>query len=146
MDISSSLNMDLPSFENARVFLVGRKLAPRSQSVTAEKQVVHASYAPAGQTPQQTATSANAQVAVKRAAEVNCTAGESAARKVVAGEERGGVLWVREREVEEDALDDDEDTDCEDADADDGGDPVDRRLRSPTWSFVSVHSMSGMKE
>jgi len=92
-----SLNMDLSYLKNARVLLVGCKLAPRSQSVTAEKQVVHTGYATASQTRQQTATSANAQVAVKRAAEVNGTTGESTAREVVAGEERRGVLWVRER-------------------------------------------------
>jgi len=62
-------------------------------------------------------------------------AGERTAREVVTSKEGGGVLRVRERKIQKDALDDDEDADCENADADDGGDPVNRRVGRPAWRF-----------
>lgn len=48
---------------------------------------------------------------------VDGTSGDRGPGKVVAGEQRRGILWVGQVDVQEDTLEEDEDADCEDDNA-----------------------------
>lgn len=63
---------------------------------------------------------------------MNRTCRQRAAHEVVAREQTCRVLWVHERQIQEDALDDEKDADCGDDDADAACDPVDAWVGGPT--------------
>lgn len=60
------------------------------------------------------------------------TAGQRAPREVVPGKQGSRILRIRQRQVEEDALNDDKDADREYRNAYNGRNPMDRGFRRPS--------------
>lgn len=107
------------------------ELAPRPQVRALVVQREHADDAHDAQPGQEADALVDAQVDEERPREQDAAAGQGRAEEVVAGEERGGVLRVRQGHVDEDALEDHEAGAAVDDDADDAGDPGEVGPRGP---------------
>lgn len=99
------------------------EFAPGSQTGALEVEREHADDADEAQAREQGDAPVDAEVDEERPREEDAAAGEGGAEEVVGREQGGGVLRVRERDVDEDALEDDEGGAAVDDDADDAGDP-----------------------
>lgn len=126
----------MPS-QSLKLSLLGSEPRPSPQLLPKEVQRVHAPNAPTSQASHERNAPINAEVGVEGCREVNRATSQRRAGKVVASEQRRRVLRIREREVEEDTLDDQEDADGEDSDADYAADPMDRGVCRPCCSIVS---------
>ncbi len=100
-----------------------RELTPRPQIRALVVEREHADDTHDAQAGQERDALVDAEVDEERAREQDAAAREGGAEEVVAGEEGGGVLRVRQRDVDEDALQDHEAGTAVDDDADDAGDP-----------------------
>ena len=101
------------------------KLTPRPQTRALVVQREHAQDAHDAQASEQRDALVDAEVEKERPREQDAPAREGGAEEIVAREEGGGVLRVRQRDVDEDALEDDEAGAAVEDDADDARDPGD---------------------
>ena len=108
-----------------------RELGSRPQFRSCEVEREHANDAQRAQPRQQACPLSHSQIDEQWARKEDAPACQRRSEEVVAGEQGGCVLWVRERDVDEDALHDDEDGGGVDGDTNDWGDPVDIRVRRP---------------
>ena len=116
-----------------KIFLRSRhsKLTPGPQARALVVEDEHADDAHDAEPRQQGDALVDAEVDEERAGEEDAAAGHGGAEEVVAGEEGGRVLRVRQGHVDENALQDHEAGAAVDDDADDARDPRQVRARRP---------------
>jgi hypothetical protein len=100
------------------------ELAARPEFRAEDPQCKHSRHANDRQAREDAVPGPDAQVDEHGTGELDAAGGEEGAEERVGGEQGGRVLWVGQREVDEDALEDYEVCRDDNYDADDGDDPV----------------------